>query len=219
MLYDFEGGPDVFPVLPAPALCIGGLFAMVVNEFRGNARRFAACLTLVAALALAIGSWVRFPGRSSHALDPSIELANACGLQRTVSATGRLWVMGDPVPLVLTGRTNPDRFVYLGEGVDEWKVTHTVGGFRGWMAQIAADHPSVVLIDSWGGTLEQQTAKWLKENGYRRYFIGAWKVFLLPGVRTTALEHGVQITRRRTDFAIDDKGDELSTHCRIPRVG
>jgi hypothetical protein len=191
----------------------------VVHEFRGNARRFAACLTLVAALALAVGSWVRFPGRSSHSLDPTIELANACGLQRTVSATGPLWVMGDPVPLVLTGRTNPDRFVYLGEGVDEWKVTHTVGGFRGWMAQIAADHPSVVLIDSWGGTLEQQTARWLKQNGYRRYFIGAWKVFLLPGVRTTALEHGVQITRRRTDFAIDDKGKELSTHCRIPRVG
>jgi hypothetical protein len=219
MLYDFEGGPDVFPVLAAPAVCLGGLFAMAVNEFRGNGRRLAAGVTLVAALALAAGSWARFSPWDSHGLDPNTELADACGLQRTMAGAGRLWVMGDPVPLVLTGRTNPDRFIYLGEGVDEWKVAHTVGGFSGWMAQIAADRPSAVLINDWGGAVQVQTATWLKTHGYRRYFIGTWKTFLVPGVRATALEHGVQITRRPTDYAIDGNGDELSTHCRIPRVG
>jgi hypothetical protein len=219
MLYDFEGGPDVFPVLPAPALCIGGLFAMVVNEFRGNGRRLAVGVTLIAALSLAIGSWVRFAARPGHALDPTWELVNACGLEKTVAGTGPLWVMGDPVPLVLTRRTNPDRFIYLGEGVDEWKVSHTVGGFDGWMAQIAAVHPSVVLINNWGGTLQVETASWLKEHGYRRYFIGTWKVFLVPGVPTTALQHGVQVTRRPTEFAIDANGTALSTHCGLPRVG
>jgi hypothetical protein len=219
MLYDFEGGPDVFPLLPAPAVCLGGLFAMVVNEFRGNGRRLAACVTLVAAVALAAGSWARFSTRGGHGLDPNTELADACGLQRTLAGTRGLWVMGDPVPLVLTGRTNPDRFIYLGEGVDEWKVTHTVGGFNGWMAQIAAARPSAVLINDWGGTLQVDTATWLKTHGYRRYFIGTWKIFLVPGVRTTALARGVQITQRPTDYAIDENGNELSTRCRIPRVG
>jgi hypothetical protein len=219
MLYDFEGGPDVFPVLPAPAVCLGGLFAMVVNEFRGNGRRVAAGVTLVAALALAVGSWERFSTRGGHGLDPNTELADACALQRTMSGGGRLWVMGDPTPLVLTGRTNPDRFIYLGEGVDEWKVIHTVGGFNGWMAQIVGDRPSAILINDWGGALEAETASWFKTHGYRRYFIGTWRVFLVPGVRTTALEHGVQLTQRATDFAIDGSGNEVSTHCRIPRVG
>lgn len=219
MLYDFEGGPDIFPVLPAPALCLGGLFATVVHAFRGNARRVAAGVALVAAVALAVEAWAQFTRQPGHGLNPETELAEACGLQRTLSTTGRLWVIGNPVPLVLTRRTNPDRFIYMGEGADAWKVKHTEGGFEGWMAQIAAVAPTVVLIDDFAGEYALDTAKWLRAHNYSRYFIGDWKVFVLPGIRTDALTRGVQLTRRPTKHAIDENGARLPTQCPLPRVG
>jgi hypothetical protein len=219
MLYDFEGGPDVFPVLPAPALCIGGLFALAVREFGGPARRVAAGITLAAAFGLASVAWVLFAVHPVRTLDPNIQIADACALRRTLTHDGRLWVFGDPVPLVLTGRTNPDRFVYLGEGVADWKLAHTPGGLDGWMGQVAAVHPDVVLISDWGGNYALEAAAWLRAHEYTRYFLGTWKVFLLPIVRTEAIAHGVLPTGRPTEYAIDEDGAEISTRCGLPRVG
>ena len=47
-----------------------------------------------------------------------------------LGATGQLYAMGDPTPLVILHRRNPDRFIYLGSGVDHWRDTHTTGGFQ-----------------------------------------------------------------------------------------
>ena len=78
----------------------------------------------------------------------------------------RLYAIGDPSPLVLTGRRNPDRFIYLESGVAKWKIDHTRGGFRGWVRQIRSSRASVVVLDGWDGARVPLMARALVRHGF-----------------------------------------------------
>jgi hypothetical protein len=102
------------------------------------------------------------------------------------------------VPLALTHRRNPDRFIYLDSGVAAWKVDHTRGGLAGWGRQIRTSGAAVVVIDHWTGPLRPRMDAWLARHGYHKAFVGPWLVFVTPAARRTAAEQGVRLTAAPT---------------------
>jgi hypothetical protein len=210
-LYDFQGPPDVYPFLPYPPL---GFAALVMLAGKWVASPQARRVVSAAALGLAVvlvGLSFRWFGNSPRDVAAlHFQEADACGLERVLAVTGdRLYSLGDPVPLVLTHRVNPDRFIYLEEDVDRWKVNHTPGGFTGWTQQIAAYNPSVIVMQGWHGTYQVQMHNWVLSQGYVGRFIGKWHVFLKPG---SAHHSGVLLTRLPTKYATGPLGKELKLH-------
>lgn len=216
---NFQGGPDLFPLLPPGALGFAGATALLLGWLRRSRFRFGVAIAALAATAVLVSySWVVFD-RDVHARRGlGREQAQACAIERIVSNRHPLWVMGDTIPLVLTGRTNPDRFPYLGEGVDRWRLEHhTVGGFSGWMREIRAAEPWVIVVDNWAGPLFHRTRAYLAGHGYAERYIGPTRVYVPPaGLRRASLRR-VRLTSAPTGYATQTGGAPMPSACGLPR--
>jgi hypothetical protein len=207
---DFQGYPDVYPFLPYAALGLGGAAAVVLKLLTTQAsRRVATAGMLVAVAVLTAFSWRWFSnGAGKDGL--GAERADACALERMLEPTRGLYALGNPVFVVMTHRRNPDRFIYLGSGVDRWKIRHMPNGFDSWTAQIRAADPSLIALGGWRSRLTPMMATWLSDAGYSPRYVGKWRVFVAPGVGALARLHGVKLTSTSTRFATGPAGHELS---------
>jgi hypothetical protein len=170
-LTDFQGYPDLYPLLPYAALGIGGTAAVAV---RGVApRRVAVAGALAATVVLAGLSWHTYTG--DHRLVR--QRAEGAALNRRLASGDTLYALGDPAPLVLTGRRNPSRFIYMGSGVAAWVVGHTPGGLAGWEARIRAVDPAIVTLGGWNGPIRDRLQRWLRAH-YRVRHLGRWVLFV-----------------------------------------
>jgi hypothetical protein len=213
---DFQSYPDLYPFLPYPALGLGGAVAALVAGRRSSpprARR-ATVAVLVALAVLTGAAWAAFSSDPVGDRELRDQLSSACAVRRAQVPGSPVWSLGDPSVLVVTHRTNPDRFVYLSSGVDRWKESHTVGGFAGWTAQIRRADPSVIVLRGWSGKRREQMAAWLRDSGYKTGFFGTWHVFLTPEARFRAAERGARLTYGPMKVATDPGGRELpGWHC------
>jgi hypothetical protein len=162
---DFQGYPDVYPLLPYAALGIGGAVALA-----GRARPVAV-VGLVVLVAL---SWTQFADDDTLVA----QRAEAAALQRMLEPGETLYALGDATPLVLTGRRNASRYIFLGSGVGRWDQAHTHGGV---IESLQRDDPAVVVLHGWRSALERRVAGWLHAE-YVPSWDGDWRIFLRPDV-------------------------------------
>jgi hypothetical protein len=184
---DFQGYPDVYPLLPYAALGIGGTVALVLRRLRLPALRPVA---IAATAVIAAIAWTQFSSDPAAGDVLAGQQAEAGQIQRLAGRHGTIYALGDPTPLVLTDRPSPSRFVFLASGVAAWEIARTPGGFPGWMREIQASHPAVIVVHSWRGPIEQRAAAWLHAR-YRSGFVGCWHVFVRPDVAKRAAQRGV----------------------------
>jgi hypothetical protein len=193
-VYDFQGYPDLFPLLPYAALGIGGAVAVVAPRVAGLwPRRIAAGLALAAVAVLAGLSVHWFSGARDAGPSLYKERAQAAKIQRLLGPGERLYALGDPTLLVLTHRRNPTRYIYLGSGVDHWAVKHEFGSLAGWQAQIRAVDPPIVVMNLWRSDLALQMRTWLKQTYGPGKFLGNWRLFVKPSVRARAARMGIKL--------------------------
>jgi hypothetical protein len=208
--FDFQGAADVFPLLPYGALGMGGAAAAILKLPMPSWTRGAVTATaLVGVAVLAAFSWSWFTNQPKDREALRAQQADGCAVDRILGHGGNLYALGDPTPLVITHRHNPDRYIYLGSGVDEWKVHHTAGGFDGWMRQIEASDNSVVTIGRWVSAIQESVENRLLQDGYLSGYLGSWHVFLTPAARTAALAAHVRVRQRPSRFATGSAGHEL----------
>lgn len=206
---DFQSYPDLFALLPYAALGLGGAAAAAVHALRGRLAALVTGVVLVALLVLTAFSWSWFTADPRNDGAFVGQRSSGCAVNRLLSGGGTLYALGDPGPLVLTHRRNPDRYVYLQSGVDAWKVAHTPGGFDGWTKQIQRVDPTVVTLGGWHTAITRQMTAWLRSTGYHRAYAGRWRLFIKPGTRAVARQQGVRLTKMPTDFALGTHGHRL----------
>jgi hypothetical protein len=207
---DFQSWPDLYPFLPYPAIGIGGAVALVTTW--AAARMSAWVPTVVVLVAIVLVSavtWVTFTDTPTNNRELPLQLSSACALDRLTPSGRLLLSLGDPVPLVTTHRRNPDRFIYLGSGVDQWKVQHTPGGFTGWQAQIRRWRPPVIVLQAWGGRYKLLMVQWLKQSGYVSRYVGRTHVLVGRTMVATANQRGVKLTKHPRKFAHAPGGRRL----------
>ena len=205
---DFQGYPDVYPLLPYGAIGMGGLAAIAVSAARSDSvRNVTTSVVLSVTLVFAALSWVWFGSDRSNSNALRLQRADACAVQR-IAGNG-VWALGDAAPLVLTHRKNPDRYIYLGSGVDRWRNKHTTGGFDAWTAKIQSVAPDVVVIAGWHSGVRTRITRWLHQNGYVARFVGPWVVFVTPAAIEAARQHGVQLEPEASEYATGPRGNML----------
>jgi hypothetical protein len=189
---DFQGYPDLYPFLPYAALGVAGMVAAVLARLEhrvpaatpeaatggtvtGNVIAGRAIIG-VALVALVATTWVWYSVEGSSDTRLLDQRAAVARVERRIGSDGTLYALGDPTPLVLSGRTNPSREIYLAAGVDNWVVNHTDGGFEGWMGRVVASDPDVILVGGWGGELASEAKAWLRSL-YTVRVVAIWKAF------------------------------------------
>jgi hypothetical protein len=192
-LIDFEGYPDLYPALPYAALGLAGAAAALVDAARPGAfRRAATAAGVVVAVALVGISWWRYTreGDKDHGL--ASQRATVAEIERLLEPGEKLYALGDPTPLVLSGRRNPSRFIYLSSGVGMWLKERTKGHLRGWMGQIRATHPAVIVLNGWTAPLSYKVTLRL-DRGFEHRSLGGWQLFLRPEVAARAPSRGIPL--------------------------
>ena len=204
-VYDFQGYPDVYPLLPYGAVGLGALTMLGVRLVgTARARQAVTAVAVAAVAALAGFSWSWFGDASDKGVFQQ-QRASACTVERLLGPTGSLVALGNPAFVAMTHRRNPDQFIYLGSGVDEWKINHTDGGFDGWVAQVLARQPGVIAIGGWWDLRRDQMVAALRAAGYASRYAGTWHLLLSPVTLASARTDGVRLTRRPAEFGSVDK--------------
>lgn len=209
---DFQGYPDLYPLLPYPALGLAGVVVLLLRRARSMAGRLLVTVSaLVALVVLTAFSWTWFTDDVLHDNGLVAQRADACVVERLLGPTGSLYALGDPTPLVMTHRRNPDRFIYLGSGVDQWKIAHLPGGFDAWTAQIRSVDPAVIVVRGWSSIspVRPKMVAWLHEAGFRAAYVGDWRLYLPPATLQEAQRRGVRLTTARTERAEGVRGDPI----------
>ncbi|HET6876335.1 MAG TPA: hypothetical protein VFH38_02285, partial [Jatrophihabitans sp.] len=196
-LRDMVAYPRSFPLLAYAAIGWGGAVAVVARRLAGRetARLAVNATALALALALTVVSAQLFSADRHNNSRLVAERATACAMNRIIVPGTPLYALGDPVPLVLTHRRNPDRFIYLLSGVAHWKVEHTPGGFRAWTAQIADSRALVIVSRAWeANPLAGRMTRWLRAH-YQHAHLGTWRIFFTPQAAARAAGHDITLTR------------------------
>lgn len=173
-LSDFQGYPDLYPLIPFGALG----WAWAVAQLRWPSA--GAVLVGALAAALVVGSAVTFPhDHDRYSLDRQRRTAHW-----TASLVGpgeTLWALGDPTPLVLTGRSMPDRYVLLAGGVATWKLDRLPGGVRAWRDQLLDARATVVVVNGVSQGPAMELVGLLRDEGFERCPGGMWDVWSSVG--------------------------------------
>jgi hypothetical protein len=215
---DFQNYPDLYPLLLYPAIGFGAAVALAGQAVRQpRLLQAGSAAVLAGALALTALSWSWFTDSRANNTGLLVQRAYGCALNRIVPSGTTLYSLGNPDVLVVTHRTNPDRFIFLNSGVDAWKVKHTNGGFAGWVAQIQASNPSVLVVDGWSGKYRKQMRDALTSLGYQRGYLGQWRVFVTREVRSALPGDGISITQAPTKWPQTDAGTKFTatSGCRV----
>ena len=196
-LSDVQNYPDLYPSLPYAALGLGGAAAVLVRCVRSRrAARAVATIGLTGAVVLCGFTWVAYSRARPDGVGLMIQRARADALTRILGARGTLYAIGDPVPLVLTHRRNPSRYIYLRSGVLQWMLAHTPGRYAGWRAQLLARDPSVIVVHdfTWRGPHLLAFDRFLGSR-YETRWLGAWQVLVKAPLLRRAEAAGVVLNR------------------------
>lgn len=201
---DFQGYPDLFPLLPYAALGLGGAVALTQRALRSaRARAAVGAVATVAALVFAGFSWTWFGSDEMNNHGLISQSRTGCGIDRIATKAHPFWAFGDPIMLVTSHRRNPDRYIYLNQGIAEWRVMHDPGGFAAWRRQVLQAHPSVVVLRTWKGPLRFKMQAALHRHHYRPFAIGPYWVLVSPWGLTRAVSQGVALTLRPVPDAMN----------------
>ncbi|MCW2968674.1 MAG: hypothetical protein JWM71_2446 [Solirubrobacteraceae bacterium] len=193
---DFQGYPDLFPLLPYAALGIGGAVGLGVRAVpTGRARQLAGGLGIAATAVLVLLTWHSYTTAAhGHELLRSTQQASADRLSRLADPNGTIWALGNPAVLVFSHRRNPSRFVYLDSGFDAYVAQHTPGGLRGFADQMLSFRPAVIDVNHWKSLRRPIVLKRL-QRAYRRRFYGTSLLLLPPEVLARARSRGIPFAR------------------------
>ncbi len=147
-LLDFQGYADFFIFLPYAAVAFGWLLEHGLASLSDLARlstrgRFALRCAICSVLFLGC-TCVYWSGRPRRDLQE--QRAAARRLIEEHGADLRVVSVGVPEALVFLRRTNPSRYGFIMRGIHRHIDAHTSGGFRGWLDELDASNPDVLVV-------------------------------------------------------------------------
>lgn len=102
-------------------------------------------------------------------------------LDRLAGPQGTVVSLGVPQALVLTGRRNPNPYVFLCCGIDEMVGARSEGGFEGWLGDLVASGAEVIVLEGPRGPVARALAP--VAVGYRTLRVGDWFAFVRPAAQ------------------------------------
>jgi hypothetical protein len=213
--YDYIGPTHAFPLLPYSAVGFGAVAAHLMHRLSGRRARQIAVACVLAAVVATTTVYAALDYQASDDTSLLGQRASSCAVQRSLAPRSTLWVIDNPIPLVLLHRTNPDNYAYVGSGLADWRVNHTAGGLAGWMHQIKAS-ASIVVLQDWSEHIpvHAQITNWLRTHGYHHGFIGQWAVHVTRAARARMAAQSIALSRKSNLWPLTTTGADLhATGC------
>jgi hypothetical protein len=199
---DFQGAPDLYPLLPYAAIGIGAGFHVALTRLETSGlRRVGAAVAIAAPVTLVATSWISYSAEVPEERALVRQRADAAKVEQLLSGDETLYALGSPRPLVFTRRRNPSPYIILIGGIDAWRVDHTRGGFDGWTDHIRADDPDIIVKGGpWRSPYAQRMTAWLRRE-YALIRMDGLVLFVKPEVCLRAEQRAVRCSPRLRNAA------------------
>lgn len=138
---EYDGWPDVFPLLPFAALGIAGLLIWLTQRLSREAALAATLVWVVAATA--VGATYSLSHQNSR-LDVQRRAVRIMLAELPPDAT--ILALQAPQPLVLSGKANPTRHLMFGSGLDAYLDATWPGGLAGFGDWIKREKPTLISV-------------------------------------------------------------------------
>lgn len=176
-LLDFQDVPDLFVFLPYAALGFAWLLHRAFDTSaiaRSGGRRAPTIFTWAVLVFLVGVSAIQYLYVRNNGLHEQRQWAAT--LNARLGKTDQLLSIGVPEALVLSGRTNPNPYVFILRGIGHRIAHRSPGGFDGWLHQLEKAAPSIVLVGETSDAFRPRIEDWLTSH-YDRSDIGQWAVY------------------------------------------
>lgn len=166
-LIDFQGFPDFFIFLPIAALGFARLLCLSLSNFEQNesSKRAKIVFTSIFCIIFLYIVFLSAVMLRKGGLADQRDLAN-----RIIKRFGqdvKIVSLGNPSLLVLLNKKNPDRYVFIENGVDNLIEARFPGGLTGWLQSLEKFAPDIIALGSVVGPHSAQINSWLQTN-YRK---------------------------------------------------
>ncbi len=169
-LFDLQGAPDLFILLPFAALGVGGLFHLVTARTSPDlvARGAGVLVTVVISLVV----WASVGGGDDQL---RLQQRGVDEMLAQLPAGSAVMALGKAQPLVLAGLTNPNRHLVFTRGYEPFIEDTWPGGMAGFVAHLDADPPEVIAaFHRIGETKVPLLREWLADNYVSRGAAPGW---------------------------------------------
>ncbi|QBR93660.1 hypothetical protein [Nocardioides euryhalodurans] len=140
-LVAYQGWPDSLVLLPFAALGVAGAAGSAARVLPDRAgRRTLATVAVCLVVAAAASSWSSRPTGLAGQRELAADMIAAAGPDATVQS------FASSAPLVLTGRTNPTRYVNFGRGLARYIDEQVPGGLAGLAADVERREPTLLVM-------------------------------------------------------------------------
>jgi hypothetical protein len=178
--FDFQRYPDLFPLLPFAALGFARLASLgqrATGRALGERARLAAGALLVAGLA----AWGVVETRSPRIRSWAPQRETARRLLAGLPVNARVLALDAPAFPVLAGLVQPTRHLVLNRHTVDYIDRTEPGGFDGWIEQLDALDPALVVMGRPKGEHVERLSAWL-ERDWEPYgdHLGRWTFWVRP---------------------------------------
>lgn len=181
-IIDFQGAADLYPLIPYFCVGFGGLLWWIARErddlsWRGQP--LSRWITAGVVAVLVLGAIVEYARTRESGLED--QRASAAQIDRRLGANARVLSIGLPEVLVLTGKTNPNPYVFIIAGIDRKIAAETPGGFQGWIRQLEKWEPDAVGVGQTEGEHWGKLKSWL-ETHFKKQRFGYFDIYVRNNV-------------------------------------
>ena len=85
--------------------------------------------------------------------------------------------IGAPEFMVIARRINPNRYLFIINGICRHIEANTPGGMEGWLQQVTESQPDVIVLGPTSGKYTDKIFKWLDAN-YELKTVGSWEIYV-----------------------------------------
>lgn len=185
-LLDFQRFFDLYPLLPFASLGFAWMLTAFIDSLGGSeglAEHWRVAIGGIMVFSLVALAFFNYRRESPSEVGGLFDQRE--WTQHTMEGIGEdatVVSIGAPQALVLLGKTNPNRYIFITNGIDELIAARTPGGFAGWLDQLAEDDPAMIFYGATNGRWIPLFNDWLLER-YVEVEDGEWQVFVGRGTR------------------------------------
>ena len=177
-LWEFQYYYDAFVFLPYVAIGFGWLLYLALHGLlsikESGTTLQKLCFLLLCAI-LVVSAVLNYRAKAENELEEQRQWAQQ--VEHQFGTDAKIVSIGVPQILVLLHRTNPNRYLFLGAGIENKINATTPGGFEGWLEELERYDPSVIALGGKRGKFEPMLTNWL-ESHYRKIKVGEWTLFV-----------------------------------------
>lgn len=177
-LLDFQGYADFYIFLPYAAIGFGWFLQQAlqaVAQQESVAPIMKHLLFIGVCLALVGGAAMYYAKTANNDLQTQQEWANQTA--NAYGINGKTIAINVPEAMVLLHRANPDPYVFVKNGIDEWIETAVPGGFTGWLSDLQTYNPSVIFYREAPGKHMPSLEAWLASE-FQKKMVGNWTIYV-----------------------------------------